>query len=128
MRHVVYQEVAHTPLFIWDPRSKVAGERRQSLVQMIDMPATLLDYFDVEGSDAIQGKSLTNTVANDSPVREAALFGIFGGHVNVTDGQYVYMRGPQDPEFNGPLFEHTLMPTHMSGPFSVNELRQRRIG
>ncbi|MGC5376703.1 sulfatase-like hydrolase/transferase, partial [Salmonella enterica] len=28
-----YNEVANNPLFIWDPRSGVKGERRQALVQ-----------------------------------------------------------------------------------------------
>jgi arylsulfatase A-like enzyme len=40
-----YEEVAHTPLFVWDPRCSRAGERRRSLVQTIDIPATLLEYF-----------------------------------------------------------------------------------
>jgi len=32
-----YNEVAHTPLFIWDPRCGAAGERRDALVQTIDL-------------------------------------------------------------------------------------------
>ena len=48
---------AHTPLFIWDPRSQIAAERRQSLVQMIDFPATLLDYFNVPLPTEMEGKS-----------------------------------------------------------------------
>ena len=42
----------------------------------------------------MQGQPLAQTVADDTPVREAALFGMFGAQVNVTDGRYVYMRGP----------------------------------
>lgn len=38
-------EVANNPLFIWDPRSGVKGERRQALVQMIDWAPTLYDFF-----------------------------------------------------------------------------------
>ena len=40
----------------------------------------------------------------------------------MTDGRYVYMRGPADRE-NRPLFEYTLMPTHMAHMFRVNELQ-----
>lgn len=40
-----YNEVANNPLFIWDPRSGVKGERRQALVQMIDWAPTLYDFF-----------------------------------------------------------------------------------
>jgi hypothetical protein len=105
-----YDEVAHTPLFIWDPRSGVQGERRQSLVQTIDFAPTLLDFFDVDIPDDMMGKPLQETIENDNPVREAALFGIFGGQVCYTDGKYVYMRSPVDPN-NKPLYEYTLMPT-----------------
>jgi len=117
-----YNEVAHTPLFIWDPRSGKAGERRQSLVQMIDFPATLLDFFGLPLPPDMQGLPLKETLAADRPVREAALFGVHGGHVNVTDGRYVYMRAPANPE-NQPLYEYTLMPTHIRSHFSLEELR-----
>ncbi len=109
-----YDEVARTPLFIWDPRSKRAGERRSSLVQTIDLAPTLLEYFGIPCTDDMLGKPLRDVVASDEPVREAALFGIHGGHVNVTDGRYVYMRGPVLSQ-NEPLAEYTLMPTRHGG-------------
>ena len=71
--------IAHTPLFIWDPRSKVAGERRRSLVQTIDLPATLLEYFGAPLPESMQGRPLSETLESDAAVREAALFGTFGG-------------------------------------------------
>ena len=116
-----YNEVAHIPLFIWDPRCKVRNERRASLVQMIDLPATLLDYFGVEQPPDMQGVSLSQTIEADTPVRDAALFGVHGGHVNITDGRYVYMRAPATAE-NAPLYEYTLMPSHMRTPFTPAEL------
>ncbi len=116
-----YNEVAHIPLFIWDPRSGIRNERRASLVQMIDLPATLLDYFGVEQPPDMQGISLDQTIQADVPVRNAALFGVHGGHVNITDGRYVYMRAPVTVE-NEPLYEYTLMPSHMRTPFTPTEL------
>jgi arylsulfatase A-like enzyme len=116
-----YNEVAHTPLFIWDPRSGRSGERRQSLVQTIDLAPTLLDFFGADIPKDMQGKPLRETVHDDTPVREAALFGIHGGHINCTDGRYVYMRGPASPD-NGPLYNYTLMPTHMRARFHPEEL------
>ena len=121
-----YQELAHTPLFIWDPRSRIAGERRDSLVQMIDLPATLLDYFGMELPRDMQGVPLKNTVARDKPVREAALFGIHGGHVNCTDGRYVYMRAPDNPA-NEPLFEYTLMPLRIRSRFDMTDLQDIQL-
>jgi len=116
-----YNEVAHTPLFIWDPRCRKQGERRDQLVQLIDIPATLLDFFGVERPRDMQGIPLGSTLATNAPTRTACLFGMQGGHVNVTDGRYVYMRAPATPD-NGPLYEYTLMPTHMASRFRVDEL------
>jgi arylsulfatase A-like enzyme len=118
-----YQEIAHIPLFVWDPRLKIQGERRQSLAQWIDFAPTILEYFNVPIPETMQGASLRERVASDKPHRPAGLFGIFGGHVNVTDGKYIYMRAPAAPE-NGPLFEYTLMPNHMRGRFSPSELKE----
>ncbi|MGJ6980791.1 sulfatase [Aestuariimicrobium soli] len=115
-----YEENIHTPLFIWDPRAGIAGERRAELVQTIDLPPTLLEWFGVAVPPDMQGRDLAPVVARSEPVREAGIFGIFGGHVNVTDGRYVYMRSCADE--NRPLLEHTLMPTHMTSRFSVDEL------
>lgn len=124
-----YNEVARTPLFIWDPRSGVQNERREALVQTIDLPATLLEFFGQPLPPAMQGRPLAQTVIDDAPVREAALFGMFGASVNVTDGKAVYMRAPAGAE-NKPLFEYTLMPTeHGSGRamIGVDRLAQAEL-
>ena len=71
-----YNEIAHTPLFVWDPRSKVKGARRAQLTQMIDLPATLLDLFGVALPPDMQGIPLGEVVARDAPTRDAALFGV----------------------------------------------------
>ena len=117
-----YEEVSHMPLFIWDPRSGVTGQRRGSLVQTIDLAPTLLDLFGLAPTADMQGKPLRDTVARDTPVRQAGLFGIHGGQVNVTDGRHVYMRGPADSS-NRPLCQYTYMPTHMKGMFKLEELK-----
>jgi len=117
----LYNEISHIPLFIWDPRYGREGTRSDALVQTIDLAPTLLHYFGAEQPKDMQGRSLHAVIEEGQPVREAALFGIHGGHVNVTDGRYIYMRGPGDPA-NGPLYEYTLMPTHMHQPFGAGEL------
>lgn len=117
-----YNEVAHIPLFIWDPRYRTSGERRKSLVQWIDFAPTLLEFFQVPIPESMQGTPLRERIAQDTPARPIGLFGTFGGHVNVTDGRFVYMRAPIRPD-NTPLFEYTLMPTHMRARFAVSELQ-----
>lgn len=115
-----YDYLANTPLFIWDPRCGKKGETRESLVQLIDMPATLLEYFNLPIPKDMQGKPLKDTIATDSPVHESILFGAFGAYVNCTDGNYVYMRAPDE---SAELYEYTLMPTHLRSRFSVDELQ-----
>jgi arylsulfatase A-like enzyme len=121
-----YNEIAHIPLFIWDPRHRHQNERRQSLVQWIDFAPTVLDYFGIAPTPDMQGHALAQTIADDTPVREAALFGIHGGHVSITDGRYVYMRAPVSPS-NQPLYEYTLMPTRMRGFVGHEELSQIQL-
>jgi arylsulfatase A-like enzyme len=114
-----YDEVVRTPLFIWDPRSGAVGAR-SALVQTIDLPATILSLFGIPCPKDMRGHDLQKTIVNDSPVREAALFGWFSQHVCATDGRYVYMRaGRADVD----TFEYTLMPTHMAWRFQPEELR-----
>jgi arylsulfatase A-like enzyme len=121
-----FDETIHTPLFVWDPRSRRAGERRDALVQTVDIAPTLLDFFGLDATPEMTGSSLASVIDDGTPVREAGLFGLFGSHVNVTDGRYVYMRASVD-ETNQPLFDYTLMPMHMRSMFSVEELRTARL-
>lgn len=118
----VYNEIANTPFFIRDPRSRSHGVRRQALAQTIDIPATLLDYFNLPRPATMTGRPLGEAVAHDTPVRDYALFGYFGGHINITDDDYVYMRCPRE-EGKGSLYEYTLMPTRIDSMFKVDELR-----
>ena len=118
-----YNEIANIPLFIWDPRSKVAGEDREALVQTIDIPATILSYFDIDIPKEMTGRDITPAIKDDSRIRDAALFGYFGKHINVTDGHYVYMRAAQNRS-NTPLYNYTLMPSHLFTQFSPLEMQQ----
>ncbi len=122
VRPPFYEPIARKPLFIYDPRCGRRGERCTRLVQTHDLPATLLQFFGAGRPPDMQGVPLADTIARDAPAREAGLFGVFGGHVNVTDGRSVYMRAPVRPD-NRPLFNYTLMPTHMTRRFSADELR-----
>lgn len=123
--HPWYNETALIPMFIWDPRHTVQGERRGSLVQNIDVPVTLLRYFGLEPTADMQGKDLEPVLLSDEPPRQYALFGLHGAQVNITDGSYVYMRSPVSE--NAPLYQYTQMPTHMRCLFSVEEMRTMKL-
>jgi arylsulfatase A-like enzyme len=121
-----YNEIAHIPMFIWDPRRKLPGCRRSTLVQTIDIAPTLLDFYGVPIPPDMQGHPIWPVIENDTPLREAGIYGVHGGHVNVTDGRFVYMRAPTHPE-NTPLYNYTLMPTHMRSLFTVKELQDIQL-
>ncbi|MGL5780670.1 sulfatase [Cetobacterium sp.] len=117
-----YNEIINTPLFIWDPRIGKKGEQRNSLVQFIDIAPTILEFFNINPTKDMQGKVLKETLKNDQKIRDFALVGWHGNQINCTDGRYIYMRGPETLE-NSPLFEYTLMPTHIKSRFSIEELK-----
>ena len=121
--HPMYEEVCHTPLFVWDPRVGIQGESRNALVQTIDLAPTLLEFFGQPIPKDMLGKPLRPVLENDAPIHEGALFGAHGGTVNVTDGRYVYMRDFAPGSGNRPLYEYTLMPTHMHHMFTVEQIK-----
>ncbi|WP_374946199.1 sulfatase-like hydrolase/transferase [Agreia sp.] len=114
-----FNELVHLPGFLWDPRSPRPGERSGDLTQTIDIAPTLLSFFDLDPASDMQGRPLSPAQASEH--RDGVLFGGHGGHVNVTDGRYVYMRASASSS-NEPLEDFTLMPTHMRSRFSVEEL------
>lgn len=116
-----YEELVHTPLFIWDPRSQKKGEKRKALVQTIDLAPTLLDYFGLEIPEQMLGKPLKEVIESDEPVRQYALFGYHGAPVGITDGRYTLLHGVADSSVKS--YEYTLMPTHMKAMFSAKELK-----
>jgi Arylsulfatase A and related enzymes len=117
-----YNEIANIPFFIWDPRQKKMGERREALAQNIDVPATLLDFFGLPVPPDMQGKPLTPVLTDDTSIHNTILFGYHGGMTNITDGETLYMRAPCTYE-NTPLFAYTLAPARMGDRMSVKDLK-----
>jgi arylsulfatase A-like enzyme len=115
-----YNEIAHIPLFIHAPGA--AGRPRSgALSQNIDVTATLLELFGIDRPDTVRGRSLMPALSGGGG-RDMALYGIFGGAINATDGRHSYFRYPVDMEAQA-LFEYTLMPQHSTTPFTCDELR-----
>ncbi len=108
----LYEEISHTPFFIYDPRYKqAAGSHRTALVQpALDLGPTLLGFFGLQPTARMLGHDLSKVLANDTPVRDAAIFGYHNNRVNITDGRYTYYR---DRVAEAPCPIHTLMPTNM---------------
>mgnify|MGYP001029681066 CR=1 FL=1 len=119
----LYEELAHIPLFIHDPRRpECAGTRSAALTQTIDLAPTFLDFFNVEPAKEMEGFALTSMMAGEKR-REGVLFGYFGGAVNIADGRYTYHRFPEDLA-RQEIYQYTLMPTHIFSPFTPGEMAE----
>ena len=118
-------EIIGSILYTRSTLTSEAGERREALVQTIDLPVTLLRFFQIPVPKDMLGKDLGKVLQKEQPVLEAALFGIHGGMLCCTDGRYVLMKAPDAPE-NQPLYEYTMMPTHMASFFSEESLRSMK--
>jgi len=121
---ILYDDVSRTPLFLYDPRSKRKG-RCDCLVQTIDLAPTVLEYFNLPIPKDMKGFSLKDTIADNLPIRKTALFGVHGKQIACTDGDYTYIRAPK--ENNNPLYNYTLMPTHMKCMYTVKELKDLEL-
>jgi arylsulfatase A-like enzyme len=121
-RMPVYQEIAHIPLFVHHPdhRSK-AGERRTSLTQNVDLMPTFCELFGVSPPPEVIGRSMLPLLEADKSERTAAIYGYWGGGINITDGDYTYFCYPKNMKGQD-LYQYTVMPTHMANMFSVDEL------
>lgn len=127
MRMPFYNEISHIPLIVCHPdQTAAAGTRRSALTQTIDVMPTLLAMHEVGIPRDVRGRSLMPVLESDAPVRETAVYGMFGGAANVTDGRYTYFLYPQDMR-GQTLCEHTLMPTHMRSHFAPEELLEAEL-
>ncbi|WP_028998902.1 sulfatase [Azohydromonas australica] len=122
-----YDEVAHIPLFIHHPAFRnQAGQRRQALTQTIDLMPTLLEMHGMKLPAEVTGCSLMPLLERETTVREAAIYGVFGSAVNVTDGRYTLFLYPPEMHREG-LYQYTLMPMHMKELFAVEELQDAAL-
>lgn len=122
-----YDEVAHIPLFIHHPSMRSqAGTRRQGLTQTGDLMPTLLEMHGVPVPAEVTGVSLMPLLAQETTVRTAAIYGVFGSAVNVTDGRYTLFLYPPEMHRAG-LNQYTLMPMHMKEMFAVEELADAQL-
>lgn len=123
----VYNEVAHIPLFIWNPKNGVCNKHSKQLVQITDIAPTILHTCGILIPEEMTGVVIHMADNENSDTRrekQACIFGIHGCYINVTDGRYVYMKRPCRQEG---LYNYTLMPNHMKEGFSKEEFQSMEI-
>ena len=124
-RMPVLDPIAHIPLMMYHPQqANGSGNRCQQLTQCLDITPTILELHGIDPSVDNSnhcGQSLLSLMqtGNHTTVRDYALFGLFGGAVNITDGRYTYFHYPSDT--TSPLHEYTLMPVHPASYFTREE-------
>ena len=125
----IYQEIAHTPFFVWDPRSRKRGERRQALVQpSIDLAPTLLRFFGQEPTADMTGHDL-GPAGHDHAARSPDLGD--GDRILVA----AMIEGPHDPRHRRRRLaevEHRhgsgpRPPTEVAAPLQVLWHRRHRV-
>ena len=118
-----YDEIVRIPLIAWHPdhasASEPGGKRVAALTQTIDLMPSLLEMHGIASPDGVEGRSIWPLLSGAQTIREAGLFGIFGGALNMTDGRHITFRYPADPA--APLYEYTLMPMHPASYFTAEE-------
>ena len=123
----VYDPIAHIPLIIYHPVHKPGTDNhRHCLTQCLDLTATFLHLYNIDcDSAATDGHSLLPVLQDSQPVRDYALYGKFGGALNITDGRYTYFRYPVNPA--NTLHEYTLMPVHPASHFTLEEFNDAQL-
>ena len=88
----LYDTLAHTPLLVWHPGLSETVDRVDALTSAVDLHPTIASVMDAE-TDGPHGRSLLGLLEGETTsIREAALYGIWGSDINVTDGRYTYHR------------------------------------
>lgn len=127
----IYNELVDLPFFIHDPRHPERdGQVCHQVAQTIDLPETLLDYFQVPDPAVRDGQSLLKTLdrafSQQPQLERDVLFGVNGSYACVYDGRYVYMRASAHPD-NQPLVNYTLAYTKMRGYFTSEEMQSLEL-
>ena len=93
---------SHIPFILHHPEYG-AGERRDELVQLVDLYPTIISALGHECPEDRHGKNLIPVLRDETNgVREYAVFGEWGHSVSITDGDWVLHQSPVDE--NEPLY------------------------
>ncbi|KMW57328.1 Choline-sulfatase [Candidatus Rhodobacter oscarellae] len=119
----LYNQISQIPMFLHMPGT-APGAPVKSLSQTTDIAPTILDAFGAAPSKDMTGRSLVPACKSGETGRDIALFGIWGGPLNCTDGRYVFFIDPDDPAYRSELFIYSLMPVDVKKPLEIADLQR----
>ncbi len=112
-----FEPLGHTPLLVAWPG--IAGGRSiDALTTNVDIHATIADVFGVDSAHQTHGRSMVPLLdGTTTSIREAAIGGVFGSWVQVTDGRRKYARAPAGDGFPLSMWSNrwSTMPLHIAG-------------
>lgn len=122
-----YEEISHIPLMIWHPdAAEQSGTRRSNLTQTPDLMPTFLEINNCPIPSNVTGSSLLPLLKQDVQIHADVALGMFAGPVCITDSKYSYFHYPEDLSAEN-LYVYTLMPTHMTKHFELDELQSSEL-
>ncbi len=122
-----YEEISHIPMMVWHPdHADQSGTRRSGLTQTMDLMPTFLEMHGCSVPESVTGASILPLMADDIPLHDSVVFGMFAGPVGVTDGRFSYYLYPDDLT-GEKLNIYTLMPAHMVDLFDIEELKTSEL-
>ncbi len=94
----------HTPFIVHHPKWG-QGERRNQLVQNVDVYTTVLEAFGKPIPGDRDGVSLLPVLQDaNAPTRDYAIMGQFGQSISITDGEWTWH---QVPDLDRPLYSYS---------------------
>ena len=88
-KHTLFETSMHAPLIISAPGYQ-AGQRVNSLAEMVDIYPTLCELAGLELPPHLQGKSLVSTMENPNAIHKKAIFGRYHAGETVRTERFQY--------------------------------------
>lgn len=103
----VHEELAHTPLIVRWPDLKETGQRIGSLIQSIDLTATILNSFNLETPNHWHGKDLKPLIIDqETPWREMVITGMDNDIYAIRTHEWLLIQHAEaDPDESDPKEE-----------------------
>jgi arylsulfatase A-like enzyme len=81
----VYEEGVHVPFVIRMPGGEYAGRRVPSLVEIVDLPSTILSFLGLDVPETMQGRNLLPMIAGQEDLDHIGFASLFNEQGSITE-------------------------------------------